>query len=63
MLEGHNPGGHQLPQPNSCLDQCLVKSTHPSSVKAVTVVVGRWPVSHLSSELGEGGQGIEVQVR
>ena len=27
------------------------------------MVVERWPVSHLSSEVGEGGQGIEIQVR
>ena len=62
-LEGYSPGGHQLPQPNSCLDQCLVKSMHPPSGEAVTVVAGRWPVSHLSSEVGEGDQGTEVQVR
>ena len=60
---GYSPGGHQLPQLSSCLDQCLVKSKCPSSGEAVTIVVWKWPVSHLSSELGEGGQGIEVQVR
>ena len=62
-LEGHSPGGHQLPQLSSCLDQCLIDSKRPSSGEAVRVVAGRWPVSHLSPELGEGGQGIEVQVR
>ena len=60
---GYSPGGHHLLQLSSCLDKCLVKSTCPSSGGAVAIVVGRYPISHESSEVGEGGQGIEVQVR
>ena len=62
-LEGHSPGGHQLPQLSSCLDQCLIDSKRPSSGEAVAMVAGSCPVSPLSSEVGEGGQGTEVQMR
>ena len=60
--QGYNPGGHHLPQLGSCLDQSLMKCRCPSSAEAVAMVAGRWPVSHPSSEPGEGGQGIEAQM-
>ena len=38
------------------------KGKCPSSGEAGAVIVARWPVSHLSSEVGEGGQGMEAQM-
>lgn len=60
---GYSPGGHHLLQLSSCLDRYPVKSTHPSSGGAAAIVAGRCPISHVSSEVGERGQGTEVQMR
>ena len=56
--ESYTPGWPNLLQLSSCLDQCLKKSKCPSSGEAVAVVAGSCPVSPLSSEAGEGGQGM-----
>ena len=53
--QAYTPGRNHLLQLSSCPDQCLVKGKCPSSGEAGAVVVGRWPVSHLSSEVGKGG--------